>query len=76
LSFKITDHFLVPKHMIEPKEKVDELLNKLGIRKEDMPQISKADPAIKELKPDKGDIIKIIRDSPTAGKTIYYRRVV
>lgn len=62
--------------MIVPKEKVDELLNKLGIKKEDMPQILRTDPAIKELKPEKGNIIKIVRDSATAGKTIYYRRVV
>ena len=76
MNFTIKDHFLVPSHMFVPKEKVDELLKKLGINLNDMPQILRSDPAIKDLKPEKGSIIKIVRNSPTAGKAVYYRRVV
>lgn len=69
-------HYLVPEHVLIRKEKVDELMADLGIKKDSLPKISKLDPAIKPLKPEKGDIIKIIRDSNTAGQAIYYRRVV
>jgi len=34
------------------------------------------DPAILELNTEKGDIIEIIRDSPTIGKSFFYRVVV
>lgn len=69
-------HFLVPKHIPLPKQQAEELLKRLGIRIELLPQILRDDPAIEERKLEKNTIIKIIRDSPTAGKTVYYRRVV
>jgi DNA-directed RNA polymerase subunit H len=68
-------HYLVPEHVLIRSEKAEELLNELGIKKSSLPKISKLDPAIKPLKADKGDVIKIIRDSITAGQTTYYRRV-
>jgi len=76
LVFKIQDHYLVPEHVLIRKEKVSELMAELGIKKESLPKILKTDSAIKQLKPATGDVIKIIRDSPTAGSTAYYRRVV
>lgn len=76
VPFKLNDHFLVPEHIVMPKEKANELFDSLGISKDLMPQILRTDPAIKELKLKKGDIIKIIRESPTAGKAVYYRRVI
>lgn len=76
MTFKIGDHFLVPEHIIMPTPKADELLERLGITKNMMPKIPKNDAALKDLKPVKGDIIKIIRESPTAGKTVYYRIVI
>ena len=76
MTFEIGDHFLVPKHMIMPPEKAKEILEKLGITKKEMPKIPKNDAALKDLSPVKDDIIKIIRDSPTAGKTVYYRVVI
>lgn len=69
-------HYLVPEHILIKKEKVEELMSELGITKKSLPKISKLDAAVKPLKADKGDIVKIIRDSLTAGKTTYYRRVV
>jgi DNA-directed RNA polymerase subunit H len=70
------DHFLVPKHYFLPKEEAEKTIAGHGFRREQMPMIQKNDPAIKEMKPQKGDIIKIVRNSQTAGKTIYYRVVV
>ncbi|MBI4052615.1 MAG: DNA-directed RNA polymerase subunit H [Candidatus Diapherotrites archaeon] len=76
MSFEPVRHFLVPEHFILPAEDVDRLLARLGTQAENLPQISKTDPAVKNLKPRKGDIIKIIRNSPTAGQAVYYRKVV
>lgn len=69
-------HFLVPKHILVPKEVTSEILQKLGVKLEQLPQILRDDPVIEYLKLQKNDVIKIVRDSPTAGKTIYYRRVI
>lgn len=69
-------HYLVPEHVLIRKEKAEELMKELGIKKSCLPKISRLDPAIKQLKAEKNDIIKIIRDSLTAGQTTYYRRVV
>jgi len=76
LPFEPTSHFLVPEHFILPKEDTERLFEKLGTNADNLPQISKADPAVKSLKPKRGDIIKIIRNSPTAGQAVYYRKVV
>ena len=70
------EHFLVPKHFLLPKEQAKEVLEKLGIDHEHLPQILREDPSIMHLMVEKNDVIKILRDSPTAGKTVYYRRVV
>ena len=69
-------HYLVPEHVLIRKEKVEELMTELGVKKTSLPKISKLDPAVKPLKAEKGDVVKILRDSLTAGKTTYYRRVV
>lgn len=69
-------HYLVPEHVLIRKEKVEELMNELGVKKASLPKISKLDPAVKPLKAEKGDVVKILRDSLTAGTTTYYRRVV
>ena len=72
----IKDHFLVPKHYLLPKKQAEEILQELDMKAEQLPRIQKNDAVIKELKLAKGDILKIVRNSPTAGKTVYYRRVV
>ena len=76
MAFTTLDHYLVPEHVLIREEKVGELMSELGIKKDALPKISKGDAAIKHLKPKMGDVVKIIRDSPTAGQAVYYRRVV
>ncbi len=73
--FNIEDHNLVPKHIKLDKEKADKLLQKYNVGKIQLPRISRKDPAIKGLDAKVGDIIKIVRNSPTAGKSAYYRVV-
>ncbi|BFI73463.1 DNA-directed RNA polymerase subunit H (EC 2.7.7.6) [Nanoarchaeota archaeon] len=72
----ITKHYLVPKHELLSEEEKQELLKKYNIRLSDLPRIKISDPAIKNLGAKPGDIVKIIRNSPTAGESVYYRVVV
>jgi len=69
-------HYLVPEHVLIKKEKVAELMAELGVKKDDLPRIFKDDAALKLLGAEKGDVVKIIRDSLTAGQSVYYRRVI
>ena len=73
---KLQDNYLVPKHEVVPKEKAQEVLEKFGSSAERFPQIGAADPIIEEIGGKKGDIVKIVRQSRTAGQAIYYRVVV
>ncbi len=74
-KFDITKHILVPKHVkISEKEK-KELTEKYRLSIQNFPRILVTDPAIQHLKAKEGDIIKITRQSKTAGEAVFYRRV-
>ncbi|KXB00217.1 DNA-directed RNA polymerase subunit H [candidate division MSBL1 archaeon SCGC-AAA261G05] len=75
-KFKVTEHKLVPKHEILSEEEAKRLLDEYKVESFQLPQISSRDPVVKEIGAEKGDILKITRESPTAGKTIAYRYVV
>jgi|APSaa5957512622_1039677.scaffolds.fasta_scaffold147633_2 DNA-directed RNA polymerase subunit H len=72
----IQNNLLVPK-----QEKLDDsakkaLLESMNISSKNLPKIFKEDVSIADLKPKSGDIIKITRESPTAGVSMYYRVVI
>ena len=71
----ILEHILVPKHEILSKTQAEKLLKEKGLSENLLPGIWKEDPVIKAIKAKKGDIIKITRDSITAGESVYYRIV-
>jgi len=71
----IFKHELVPQHRILTEEEKKKFLEKYGARPQDLPRISHKDPAVKAINAKPNDIIEIIRDSPTAGKSKYYRIV-
>ena len=75
-SFNIFKHKLVPKHEIISKEEAEELLKKYRIKPWKLPLIKASDPAAKMIGAKPGDILKITRKSPTAGKAITYRYVI
>ncbi|MFH0875177.1 MAG: DNA-directed RNA polymerase subunit H [archaeon] len=75
-EFDITKHILVPKHVLLSKKDTADLLDKYKITVNELPRISITDPAIKALKAELNDVIKITRKSPTSGETVFYRRVV
>lgn len=76
MKFKLQDHVLVPKHELLSKEEAEELLKILGVRKEDLPKIRADDPIAKEIGAKPGDIVRIIRESKTAGRSVVYRLVI
>jgi DNA-directed RNA polymerase subunit H len=75
-GYKVTEHDRVPKHEILSSEEKEELLNRLEVKEEQLPKIYDSDPVVEEIEASVGDVLKITRDSPTAGKAVYYRLVV
>jgi len=69
-------HIFIPKHIKLGKEDTEEVLKKYNLSKKQLPKISIKDPALSHMEAEKGDIIQIERDSPTCGKSIFYRVVV
>jgi len=75
-DIKIEKHVLVPKHTLLGEEEAKEVLERYNITFGQLPKISKKDPALSSLDVKPNDIIKIIRNSATAGKSVYYRVVI
>lgn len=75
-KFEVTKHELVPKHSKLSEKEAKELFEKYSIELQNLPRIFKNDPAIIDLDVKDGDIVKVSRKSPTAGVTVFYRRVV
>ena len=75
-SFNIFDHEFVPKHEILTAEERKKLLAEYKVNPYQLPEIKASDPAITAIGARPGDIVRIVRKSPTAGKYIAYRYVV
>ncbi|MAG91174.1 DNA-directed RNA polymerase subunit H [Candidatus Woesearchaeota archaeon] len=74
-KFKVDKHILTPKHSKLGEREKGQLLEKYHVTSKEMPKILKTDSAIKQLGTKSGDVIKIIRKSPTAGESVFYRVV-
>ncbi|MBU1204006.1 MAG: DNA-directed RNA polymerase subunit H [Nanoarchaeota archaeon] len=72
----IQNHMLVPKHIKLSEEQAAIILKKYNVSKKQLPKIKQKDPALTGLDAVHGDIIEIIRNTPTVGKSSYYRVVV
>ena len=75
-KFYIDKHVLIPQHLKLSEKDKNDLLERYKISTKEIPKISKSDPAIRSLDVKSGDVIKIVRISPTAGETLYYRVVI
>jgi DNA-directed RNA polymerase subunit H len=75
-KFAATTHQLVPKHEVLTQDERKEVLEMFGVDKEKLPKMLDSDPVSKEIGAKKGDVIRIIRKSETAGENVYYRVVV
>lgn len=72
----VAGHVLVPKHSKVGEKERKELFDKYVLQPRDLPRVFKDDPALALLDVKEGDIIKVVRSSPTAGSTVFYRKVV
>ena len=75
-EFDILKHEMVPEHIIIDEKERKELFEKLKITEKQLPKVLTNDAAVKAVGAKEGDVLKIIRKSPTAGTSIYYRVVV
>jgi len=75
-KFDVTKHILVPKHSKLSERDLKELMDKYNLSLKELPKILVSDPAIEDLSVKEGDVVKISRNSPTAGAIVFYRRVV
>ncbi|MCP3685668.1 MAG: DNA-directed RNA polymerase subunit H [bacterium] len=69
----VKKHILVPKHTKLSEKDKQELFKKYNITAEQLPKILKNDAAIAGMGLKPGDVIKVVRESPTAGESIFYR---
>ncbi len=74
--FDVKTHVLVPEHTLLSEKEKNAVFEKYAIAFKDLPKILANDPAIKQMKYKSGDVIKIIKKSPTAGIAEYYRGVI
>ena len=71
--FDLFQHKLVPKHEFATEIEKQSLIDKYSIDLKQLPKILVDDPAAQLLGAKIGDIIKITRESSTAGKYVTYR---
>ena len=71
----IKKHILVPDHIKLTEKEKQEVLAKYNVTVNELPKINLEDPAIAKLNVKTGDVIKIVRQSQTAGRAVFYRGV-
>jgi len=71
-----TPHNYVPEHIKLDDSEKEQVLKQFNVDFQSLPRIRLKDPLVKELKVKEGDVVKIIRKSPTAGEVIFYRGVI
>jgi DNA-directed RNA polymerase subunit H len=69
-------HTLIPEHIKLLDKEKNELLATYHVTLRELPKIKKEDPAIQHLNLQEGDVVKIMRTSPTAGNSVFYRGVI
>ncbi len=72
----VTNHKMVPKHTIMGEDETKTLLSSYNITTEQLPKIYHDDPAVKAIDAKVDDIVRIVRESHTAGKAESYRLVI
>ena len=75
-EINIMGHLLVPKHEVLSQKEVEKVLKEFEITPDQLPKILVHDPCVKLIGAKVGDIVKIERESPTAGVSVVYRRVM
>lgn len=76
LRFNVLNHETVPLHEVVPEEEVPAVLEQYRIVREQLPKIRVDDPAVRVVDAQPGAVIRITRESLTAGKHVAYRLVI
>ena len=75
MKINIQDHMLVPKHEIMSEDEISEEFSDVDYEYKDLPKIKSDDPVVKAINAEPGNVLRITRESQTAGVFVTYRIV-